>query len=218
LVVFDGTIIKIKLLEPSYWQQRTVCAPQIPAEGVRVEPYEEGQFYIWRADLDEEYPITPVTAADRQRYAEGGSEPAARAEESIPEQAPPAEPPSEPKLAPPTEPEVRMMATEAATSSPESEPTPSAESSQLPQVELMSSSAPEKRSRRKTVYRSGPRERARAVLGRIFEDHKYPTEDEVVWADLWVQIGKEYAIYAKTNPSKLGIPSKRTFRRELGWE
>jgi len=77
LVASDGTIKR--LLEPSYWQQRAVRAPHIPAEGVTVEPYEEGHFFIWGADLDEEY---PVTAADRQRYAEGGSEPAARAEES----------------------------------------------------------------------------------------------------------------------------------------
>jgi hypothetical protein len=111
LVAFDMTIER--LLEPSDWQQRTVRAAHIPAEGVWVEPYEEGHFFIWRADLDEEYPITPVTAADRQRYAEGGSEPAARAEESILEQASPAEPPPEPKLAPPTEPEVRTEVAEA---------------------------------------------------------------------------------------------------------
>jgi hypothetical protein len=108
LVASDGTIKR--LLEPSYWQQRAVRAPHIPAEGVTVEPYEEGHFFIWGADLDEEY---PVTAADRQRYAEGGSEPAARAEESIPEQAPPAEPPPEPKLAPPTEPEARTEVVKA---------------------------------------------------------------------------------------------------------
>jgi hypothetical protein len=108
LVAFDGTIKR--LLEPSYWQQRAVRAPLIPVEGVTVEPYEEGQFFIWRADLDEEY---PVTAADRQRYAEGGSEPAARAEKSIPEQAPPAEPPPEPKPAPPTEPEARTEVVKA---------------------------------------------------------------------------------------------------------
>jgi hypothetical protein len=112
LVAFDGTTIK-KLLEPSDWQQRAVRAAHIPAEGVWVEPYEEGYFHIWRADLDEEYPITPVTAANRERYAEGGSEPAARTEESIPGQAPPAEPPPEPKLAPPTEPEVRTEVAEA---------------------------------------------------------------------------------------------------------
>jgi hypothetical protein len=81
LVRTDGTIKM--LLEAPDWQQRTVCAPHIPAEGVRVEPYEEGCFFIWRADLDEWYsanPATPATPADRQLCAEGGSEPVARAE------------------------------------------------------------------------------------------------------------------------------------------
>jgi hypothetical protein len=76
LVASDGTIKM--LLEGSDWQRRTVHAPHIPAEGVRVEPYEEGRFFIWRADLDKGYPTNPATpaaAADRQLYAAGGSEP-----------------------------------------------------------------------------------------------------------------------------------------------
>jgi hypothetical protein len=135
LVAFDGTIKS--LLEPSYWQQRTVRAPHIPAEGVTVEPYEEGHFFIWCADLDEEYPITPVTAADRQRYAEGGSQPAACAEESILEQAPPAERPPEPKLAPPTEPEMRTEVAEASSArSPGGDrPVAESEAASLPPVD-----------------------------------------------------------------------------------
>jgi hypothetical protein len=66
LVAPDGTI---KHFEGPDWQQRTVRSPLRPAEGVRVEPYEEGRWFIWRADLDREYPtnpVTPATAADRQ--------------------------------------------------------------------------------------------------------------------------------------------------------
>ena len=65
LVASDGTIKM--LFEGSDWQRRTVHAPHIPAEGVRVEPYEEGRFFIWRADLDKEYPTNPASAADRQQ-------------------------------------------------------------------------------------------------------------------------------------------------------
>ena len=80
LVAPDGTI-KMQL-EASDWQQRAVHAPHNPAEGVRVEPYEDGRFFIWRADLDREYPTnpaSPATPSDQQLHAEGGSEPAARA-------------------------------------------------------------------------------------------------------------------------------------------
>ena len=77
LVAPDNTL-KMRL-EASDWQRRAVHAPHIPAEGVRVEPYEEGRFIIWRADLDREYPTnpaTPASAADRQLYAAGEPEPA----------------------------------------------------------------------------------------------------------------------------------------------
>ena len=90
LVAPDGTIKM--LLEASDWQQRTVHAPHNPAEGVRVEPYEEGRFFIWRADLDKEYPTnpaTPASAADRQLYAEGEPEPSQSPQA---EQPPPAAP------------------------------------------------------------------------------------------------------------------------------
>jgi hypothetical protein len=42
------------------WEQRTVCAPLNPAEGVRVEPYEEGDWLIRRAGLNEWYPTNPA--------------------------------------------------------------------------------------------------------------------------------------------------------------
>jgi hypothetical protein len=73
LVAFDGTIKR--LLEPSYWQQRSVHAPLNPAEGVTVKPSEEeGQFFIWRADLDEEYPIRAARFPS-WRAGAGGSRP-----------------------------------------------------------------------------------------------------------------------------------------------
>jgi hypothetical protein len=50
LVAPDGTP---KLLEASDWGRgrRTVHAPHNPAEGVRVEPYEAGYYFVWRADF-----------------------------------------------------------------------------------------------------------------------------------------------------------------------
>jgi hypothetical protein len=45
----------------------------------------EGVKRLWPAAVT---PVTPATPADRQLYAEGGFEPAARAEESMPEPAP----------------------------------------------------------------------------------------------------------------------------------
>lgn len=50
LVAPDGTP---KLLEASDWGRgrRTVHAPHNPAEGVSVEPYEAGYYFVWRADF-----------------------------------------------------------------------------------------------------------------------------------------------------------------------
>jgi hypothetical protein len=104
-----------------------------------------------------------------------------------------------------------------------SEPVPPAEPesglpAELLRVELVPPPAPKKRSRRKTVYRGAQGERADAVLKRIFKDGNYPTETEVVWVDLLIQFCKQYEHYAKSNPSKLPMPSPRTIRRALGWE
>jgi len=76
-VTLDGTTIK-KLLEGSDWRQRCVRAPFRPAEGVRVEPYEEGRWFISRADVDREYPANPATpaaATDQQRPVADGPNP-----------------------------------------------------------------------------------------------------------------------------------------------
>jgi hypothetical protein len=81
-MALDGTL---RLLDGSYWQQRNVRAPLIPEEGVRVDPSEEGRYFILRAGLDEWYPAnpaTPATPADRQLCAEGRS--VARAEKMEP--------------------------------------------------------------------------------------------------------------------------------------
>jgi hypothetical protein len=89
LVAPDNTIIKI--LEKPDFQGRTVRSPLDPAEGVWIEPpFEEGRVCICRASLDEWYsthPATPTAVADRQLPAADESEPAARAEESMPELA-----------------------------------------------------------------------------------------------------------------------------------
>jgi hypothetical protein len=58
-----------------------------------VKPYEAGDYFVRRAGLAKlTSPATPATPADRQLDAEGGSEPAAGAEESMPEPAPAVEP------------------------------------------------------------------------------------------------------------------------------
>jgi hypothetical protein len=51
--------------DPSYWEQRAVGAPQNPEEGVWVEPYEAGDFYVRAVDLDK-FAGTPKMAADPQ--------------------------------------------------------------------------------------------------------------------------------------------------------
>jgi hypothetical protein len=53
-------------MTPPDWQQWSVQAPIIhPDEGVRVEPYVDGYFYVRRVDLDKWYP-TPTLPAARQ--------------------------------------------------------------------------------------------------------------------------------------------------------
>ena len=49
------------LLKPSDWRQRTVQAPWNPEEGVGVEPYVAGHYFVWRVDLDKWYPTPTMT-------------------------------------------------------------------------------------------------------------------------------------------------------------
>ena len=73
LVTPDGMMT---LFSRTDWECRTVHAPHNPAEGVRVEPYEPGRYFVRRAGLaGSASPATPAAAADRQLYAAGGSEP-----------------------------------------------------------------------------------------------------------------------------------------------
>jgi hypothetical protein len=60
----DG--ITMTPLDQSYWQQRTLETPLNPHEGVRVEPYVDGEVYVCRADLDRLYlrAGTPASQAD----------------------------------------------------------------------------------------------------------------------------------------------------------
>jgi hypothetical protein len=51
--------------DPSYWEQHAVGAPQNPEEGVWVEPYEAGNFYVRAVDLDK-FAGTPTMAAAPQ--------------------------------------------------------------------------------------------------------------------------------------------------------
>jgi hypothetical protein len=131
-----------------------------------------------------------------QLYAEGGSEPAAHTEESMPEPAPAVEPP------PPAAPQ---------------QPAPAPSS---PQIEPEPPPAPKRRSRKKTAHKGTQRRRAIAVLNRIFPEGKYrdryPDEDEMTWPDVWITFCEEYARYAKEYPSKYECPSRSTVRRAMG--
>jgi len=80
------------------------------------------------------------------------------------------------------------------------------------------SSAPKKRSRKKTVYQTPQGKRAGAVLDLIFKDGNYPAKTEIAWIDLWDRFCKAYEVYTKSNPSKLSMPSQRVVRRKLGWD
>jgi hypothetical protein len=73
LVAPDGTPTPLSRTD---WERRTVHAPHNPAEGVRVEPYEAGYYFVRRAGLaGSTSPATPAATADGQLYAAGGSEP-----------------------------------------------------------------------------------------------------------------------------------------------
>jgi hypothetical protein len=64
---------------PSDWEQRTVEAALNPEEGVRVEPYEDGYFYVRAVDLDKHYPpagTSTMTAAPQSDNAESSPTPA----------------------------------------------------------------------------------------------------------------------------------------------
>ena len=83
-------------------------------------------------------------------------------------------------------------------------------------VDESSLTGPAKASRRKGSYRGAQRIRARVVLGRIYPDGNYPTDEEVSTPDLLYRFGAEYdRVEAKSN-SKFGRPSKDTVLREVG--
>jgi hypothetical protein len=207
LVALDGTI-KMRLEAPD-WQRRTVLAPHIPAEGVRVEPYEEGRFVIWRADLDKEYPTnpaTPASAADRQLYA---------ADEPEPSQPPQAEQQPAAQRSPPPACEAAAALTSNAEGGPEDQPKLT-EPDEPAVADPASSSAPKKRSRKKTPHGGAQTRRATTVLKRIFPEGRYPDENEMAWADVWIKFKEEYPRYAKEYSSKYGCPSPSTVKRVMG--
>ena len=142
-----------------------------------------------------------------QLYAEGGSEPAARAEESMPEPAPAVEP----EPAPPS-PQVEPGLL------PEPEPVLPAEPQQ---VEPVPPPALKKRSRKKTTGGGAQTRRAIAVLNWIFPEitiyrDRYPDENEMTWLDVWDMFCEEYSRYAKERQSKYKCPSQSTVRRAMG--
>jgi hypothetical protein len=86
LIAPDGTITRFSKTD---CERRTVRAPLIhPAEGVGVEPYEAGQYFVGRASF--------------VKLTSPASEPAARAEPALPEPAP--APPAEPSRVEPVPP------------------------------------------------------------------------------------------------------------------
>jgi hypothetical protein len=169
-------------------EHRTVHAPSNPAEGVRVEPYEAGYYVVRRDGLPRL--TSPATPADRQLYAEGGSEPAARAEESMPgpalavepEPAPPAEPRQvEPVPPPASKKRSRKKTTRGGAQTQRS-------------IAVLNRIFPEN-----TKYRD-----------------RYPDENEMQWLDVWDMFCKEYSRYAKERHSKYKCPSQSTVRRAMG--
>jgi hypothetical protein len=65
VLILDGTEM-LTWFKPSDWEQRTVEAPKLnPEEGVRVEPYEDGDFYVRAVDLDKHYPLAGTPVAPR---------------------------------------------------------------------------------------------------------------------------------------------------------
>jgi hypothetical protein len=60
----DGSEL-VTVHDPSYWEQHSVGAPLNPEEGVWVEPYEAGDFYVRAVDLDK-FAGTPTTATAPQ--------------------------------------------------------------------------------------------------------------------------------------------------------
>jgi hypothetical protein len=78
--------------------------------------------------------------------------------------------------------------------------------------------SPKRRSRKKIIYPRNQETRAKEVLDLIFEDQTYPLKGAIPWPDVWDQICTEYKVYEQKKPSKLPMPSQRTFRRAIGWE
>src|SRR5262249_38675948 len=91
----------------------------------------EGIKRLWPAAVT---PVTSATPADRQLYAEGGSEPAARPEESTPEPAPAAGPELAPTTQPPRVESAPPPAPAQATPEPVPAP-PATKPSQSPQAQ-----------------------------------------------------------------------------------
>jgi hypothetical protein len=91
----------IKMLGGEYWQRHKVCAPHIPAEGVRVEPYEgfsSQDFYIRRTELDEEYPTNPAPLT-RVKLSRAHSRPG-EPKSSLPQEEAAPNPRRKPKVGP----------------------------------------------------------------------------------------------------------------------
>jgi hypothetical protein len=91
----------IKMLGGEYWQRHKVSAPHIPAEGVRVEPHEgipSQDFYIWRAELDEEYPTNPAQLT-RVKLSRAHSRPG-EPKSSLPQEEAAPKPRRKPKVGP----------------------------------------------------------------------------------------------------------------------
>jgi hypothetical protein len=60
--ILDGKEM-VTWFKPSDWEQRNVEAPKVnPEEGVRVEPYEDGDFYVRAVDLEKHYPLAGTSA------------------------------------------------------------------------------------------------------------------------------------------------------------
>jgi hypothetical protein len=63
--ILPDSKVTMTLLKRSDWRQLTLQVPLRPQEGVGVQPYMDGDVYVWAADLDKHYSITATPTAQQ---------------------------------------------------------------------------------------------------------------------------------------------------------
>jgi len=197
LVAPNGTMTEFSRAE---CEHRTIHAPLLnPAEGVRVEPFEPGQYFARLAKSTSAAEPPPSLTAQPDESAIADPAPASASAADVEDRAGAANPSQSPQ----------------AQRQPQRQPQP-----QPPKP----ASADTRASRRRRNWESGAGSgaqtlRARVVLKRLYgSPAKYPTREEVPDADLYDRFAEEYKkVEGKAKPSsKWGMPSRATVLREVG--